>query len=136
MERIEKVVERKRVNARIYGSLLEELDGITLPKEAPWARQVYWLYTVLIEDHFKFSRKRLIEELALGGIQAQPVFYPITNLPPYRNGRSQRFAVAEKISRQGVSLPSSPLLSADSIDRVCSVFRRIVQGQFQRRMRA
>jgi perosamine synthetase len=125
MERIEQVVERKRRNARIYNSLLEGAGGITLPQEAPWARHVYWLYSVLIEDRFKISRGQVMKELALRGIESRPVFYPITNMPPYRNGRPQRFSVAEKISRQGLSLPSSPLLKLDDIRRVCRVLRKL-----------
>jgi perosamine synthetase len=125
MERIERVVERKRSNARIYRSLLEGVRGITLPEEASWARHVYWLYTVLIEDRFRISRSRLIKELDLRGIETRPIFYPITNMPPYRNGRLQRFPVAEKISRQGLSLPSSPLLKPEGIRRVCDVIRKL-----------
>ena len=125
MERIEQVIERKRVNARIYRSLLDGVHGITLPQEASWAKHVYWLYTVLIEDRFKISRGRVMKELALSGIETRPVFYPITNMPPYRNGRPRRFAVAEKISRQGLSLPSSPLLKPEGIRRVCDVLRKL-----------
>jgi perosamine synthetase len=125
MERIDDVVERKRRNARIYNSLLEGVHGITLPQEAPWARHVYWLYTVLIDDRFKSSRTQVMKELALRGIESRPVFYPITNMPPYRNGRPQKFSVATKISRQGLSLPSSPLLKRDGIRRVCDVLRKL-----------
>jgi perosamine synthetase len=125
MERIEHVVERKRRNARIYNSLLEGVRGITLPREAPWAKHVYWLYTVLIDDRFKSSRSQVMKELSRRGIETRPVFYPITNMPPYRNGRPQRFSVAEKISRRGLSLPSSPLLKLDEIRRVCDVLRKL-----------
>jgi perosamine synthetase len=121
MERIEQVIERKRRNAAIYNSLLKELPGMILPQEAPWAKHVYWLYTVLIEDRFKISKKRVIEKLALQGIETRPVFYPITSMPPYRNGRSQRFSVAETVSKKGLSLPSSPLLQEDSIQRICAI---------------
>lgn len=133
MERIEQVIDQKRRNARIYSSWLEGVDGVTLPQEAPWVKHVYWLYTVLIEDRFKISRTRVMKELALRGIESRPVFYPITNLPPYRNGRPRRFPVAEKISRQGLSLPSSPLLKPDSIHRVCDVLRKLA-GNSSRRL--
>jgi perosamine synthetase len=123
MERIDHVIERKRRNARLYNSLLKELPGITLPPEAPWARSVYWLYTILIGKKIKIRRDRVIKGLAHRGIETRPVFYSINSLPPYRNGRHQRFPVAEEISTQGLSLPSSPLLSANSIHRVCDVIQ-------------
>jgi len=125
MDRIDDVIERKRRNARLYNSLLKEVPGITLPPEAPWARPVYWLYTILIEKNFTISRARLIKELAQRGIDSRPVFYAISSLPPYRNGRHERFPVADKISTQGLSLPSSPLLTAESIERVCDAIKKL-----------
>jgi perosamine synthetase len=125
MDRIDEVIERKRRNARLYKSLLKEVPGITLPPEAPWARPVYWLYTILIEKKFKLPRARLVKKLAQRKIETRPVFYPISSLPPYRNGRHQKFPVAEKIATQGLSLPSSPLLKAGSIERVCDAIKEL-----------
>lgn len=128
MERIERVVDRKRRNAGIYNSLLKDIPGITLPHEAPWARHVYWLYTVLIEGRFKSSRKTIIQELANRGIETRPFFYPITSMPPYRNGRKQGFSIAESVSRKGLSLPSSPLLKQESIREICAVLEKLAGG--------
>jgi perosamine synthetase len=128
MERLEKVVERKRRNARLYTSLLKNVPSVTLPPEAPWAKHVYWLYTVLIEEGFKISRNRVMKELALRGIETRPVFYPISGMPPYRDGRKQRFSVAERISKRGLSLPSSPLLNKEDIRRICAIFRELADA--------
>jgi perosamine synthetase len=125
MERVEQVIIRKRRNARLYSSLLKEVPGIILPQEAPWAKHVYWLYTILIERGFKMSRSRVRQELASRGIETRPVFYPITSMPPYRDGRCQRFPVAETVAKNGLSLPSSPLLTADHIRRICAAFREL-----------
>ena len=128
MERIERVVVRKRRIARVYSSLLKDVQGITLPTEATWAKHVYWLYTVLIEDRFKISRSKLIQKLAERGIEARPTFYPITSMPPYRNNGNHKFSVAERISKRGLSLPSSPLLKKGRIREICAVFREIADG--------
>jgi perosamine synthetase len=123
MERIDRVIQRKRKNARLYNSLLKKVPGITLPSEPPWVKHVYWLYTVLIEKQFKIPRCQVIEELAARGIETRPTFCPISSMPPYRNSGHQRFPVAEKISATGLSLPSSPLLNSDSIHRICDVIQ-------------
>lgn len=128
MERIEQVIDRKRRNARLYNAMLEEIPGITLPKESQWARHVYWLYTVLIEDGYKGSRKQIVEKLANRGIETRPVFYPINRMPPYRNGSSRKFPVAEKVSRTGLSLPSSPLLKQQTIREICAVLLSLAGG--------
>lgn len=129
MERIEQVIDRKRRNARIYNSLLRDIPGITLPQETPWARHVYWLYTILIEGRFKSARGSIAEALSSRGIETRPFFYPISNMPPYRNGRNGRFAVAERVSRKGLSLPSSPLLKEKDIHNICTVIRELADGR-------
>jgi perosamine synthetase len=122
IERIERVLVRKRRQARLYNSLLREVPGITVPREATWARHIYWLYTVLIEGRYKLSRKKLMKALALRGVETRPMFYPITTMPPYRNG-NHRFPVAERISKRGLSLPSFPLLKENRIREICAVIR-------------
>jgi perosamine synthetase len=128
MERIDRIIDRKRKKAQLYNSLLEGLPGIIAPPEAPWARSVYWFYTILINDKFQVPRDAIIRELVRRGIEARPVFYPITNMPPYRKGKNQRFPVAEEISKHGISLPSSPALKAGHIRRICKVIRELHQS--------
>lgn len=127
MERIERVLARKRRLARLYSSLLAEVPGITVPREAVWARHVYWLYTVLIEDRYQLSRKKLMTALARRGIETRPTFYPITSMPPYRNGH-QKFAVAERVSKRGLSLPSFPLLKEHCVRQICALIRELATG--------
>jgi perosamine synthetase len=127
MERIERVIVRKRRHAQLYNSLLAEVPGITVPSEATWARHVYWLYTVLVEDRYKLSRKKLMKALALRGIETRPTFYPISTMPPYRNG-NQRFSVAERISKRGLSLPSFPQLKEKTIREICRAIGELADG--------
>jgi perosamine synthetase len=128
MERIDEVIRIKRRNTQLYNSLLEGVPGIVLPPEAPWAKRVYWLHTILLEERSKIKRDRVIKEFDRRGIETRPVFYPMSSMPPYRNGKDRRFPVAERISRNGLSLPSSPLLKPDHIRRVCGVLRELSEG--------
>jgi perosamine synthetase len=129
LERIGRIISLKRRNAELYNSLLEGTDGITRPPELPWAKSVFWLYTVLVKDSSKVSRNALIRELGRRGFEARPAFCVISNMPPYRNGTYQRFPVAARIARAGLSLPSSPLLKADDIHRICNVIRGVSKGK-------
>lgn len=125
--RIDEVIRLKRRNARLYNSLLEEVPGIVLPPEAPWAKRVYWLHTILLEERSNIKRDRVIKEFDRHGIETRPVFYPMSSMPPYRNGKDRRFPVAERISRNGLSLPSSPLLKVDQIHRICEAIRGLAK---------
>jgi perosamine synthetase len=116
MDIIDESVETRRRNARLYNSLLRDVEGITLPPEAPWAKNVYWMYTVLVEDSFGMSRDELMEFLKERGIETRSAFYPIHVQPVYAEKyKGERYPVAEEIGRKGINLPSGNTLTNDQI---------------------
>ncbi len=128
MERLEAILARKRLIAKAYTKNLEHIEGIKVPGEASWARSVYWLYSILVDrDGFGMSRDRLMQELANKGIETRPVFLPIHLQPIYPN--NQKLPIAENISDQGLSLPSSASLSTDEIAGLCQVILSIRNGE-------
>ncbi|MFQ6014129.1 MAG: DegT/DnrJ/EryC1/StrS family aminotransferase [Anaerolineae bacterium] len=123
LERIEEFVVIKRKNAALYTSLLGDVPGITTPGEAPWARNVYWLYSILVdEERYGMGRDQLAAFLREKGVDTRPFFHPVHTLPPYRQG--QRFPVAERLARQGLSLPSAVTLKEEEIELVANLIRR------------
>jgi perosamine synthetase len=128
LERIDQVIHLKRRNAELYRSFLQAVPGVVFPSEASWAKGVHWLHTILLKRaEFKVPRVIVMRELLKQGIHTRPVFYPISSMPPYRAGTNQRFPVAEMISRNGLSLPSSPLLRRDQIRRISNVIRELTK---------
>lgn len=117
MERIDQIVEQKRRNADLYAKGLQGISGITLPPEEVWGKNIYWLYSLLIDDEeFGMSSKELGEQLKKKGIETRPLFLPVHQQPIYNTG--QNLPVCEKLSRCGLSLPSSVNLNGDKIERI------------------
>ncbi len=116
LEKIEKIIEIKRSNANLYNSLLKHVNGIRVPAEEKWARNVYWMYSVLID--YRINRDDLMKKLEVEGIDTRPLFYPIHIMPPYMGGV---YPIAEVLSKMGMSLPSSANLKIREIERICDV---------------
>jgi len=123
VERIEEILKAKLNIAHRYEEQLKGIKGITMPPQAPWAKNVYWLYSILIEKSFGISRDDLIKQLGLSGIDTRPFFPPLHTQPIYDKGL--KLEITEEISLKGVSLPSSAGLQEHEIDRVCSAIRKI-----------
>ena len=124
MERIDQIVEQKRINATLYSQGLQNIPGITLPPEAAWAKNIYWLYSILIDDEeFRMSSKELGEQLKGRGIETRPLFPPVHQQPIYDT--KQNLPVAERLSHCGLSLPSSVNLNGDEIERITREIRNI-----------
>ena len=120
LERADELVEKKRVNAKFYNSFLKELadEGkITLPPEKPWAKNVYWMYSILIEPSFGVSRDELMKLLAKDGIETRTMFIPMHQQPIYKEKDS--YPVADMLSQKGLNLPSSTMLKPEEIMYIC-----------------
>ena len=119
LKKLDEFVEKKRKIAKFYSEKLNELEEkelITLQPEMPWAKCIYWMYSILIEDKFSRSRDELMQELKENGVETRPFFYPIHLMPPYKN--KENFVVAEKISRKGINLPSGVKLPDNDIELI------------------
>ncbi len=121
LEQIEKFIEIKVKNARLYNSLLKDVEGIMLPPEMPWAKSVYWMYSVLVQDSYG-KRDELMARLKEKKIDSRPFFYPLHQLPMYKSEKP--FPVSDELSARGINLPSSASLSKDDVERICEVIAK------------
>ena len=122
LEKLDKFIEKKRKIAKFYNGLLKDVKGVSLPPEEPWAKNVYWMYSVLIEDDYGLTRNELIEEYRKRNIETRPFFNPIHTMPPYKSTESH--PVAEKLSEKGINLPSFIELTKEEIETIAKIIRR------------
>lgn len=117
LERIEAMLAIRRRNAAHYNRRLAGVPGLTLPPEAEWAKNVYWMYSIIIEDAFGLERDEVIKKLREANIETRPFFYPVHTLPMYNTGQS--LPIAEDLGRRGLNLPSGATLTPEQIDYIC-----------------
>jgi perosamine synthetase len=115
-EQLERFVDARRANAAHYSELLNRIPGIVTPPEAPWAKNVFWMYGILLNKEFGLSRDQLRGALAARGIETRTFFIPMHCQPIYFDQyRGQRFPVAEDLCRRGLYLPSASSLTREDI---------------------
>lgn len=124
-EQLDTFVTLRRRNAAEYTRRLQSIPGITTPPEAPWAKNVYWMYGILVnEQEYGLSRDQLRKVLAEHGIETRTFFIPMHCQPVYwEMFKGQRYPVAERLCRDGFYLPSATSLSIQEIDFVAEVIR-------------
>jgi perosamine synthetase len=120
LERLDEFLERKRALAAAYREGLGDTPGVTLQEEQPWASSSWWMTTLLI-DGSVLDRDELAGRLRADGVDTRPVFVPLHLLPPYR--QTGPMPVAEAIGSQGLSLPSSTVLSDSELEYVIASVR-------------
>jgi len=123
LERIDVLIRIKRNNAKLYDTLLRDIRGIILPKEENYAKNVYWMYAILVEDSFGISKDELRKRLARRGIETRNFFIPIHLQPIYFKICKGQFPVAEELCKKGLYLPSGFNLKKNEIKFIAKTIR-------------
>ncbi len=120
--RIGELVQRKRSIARRYLTRLSSCAGLQLPVEESWARNVYWMFALVLRDAVPFDAAELTRRLRERNIETRPFFVGMHEQPAlHKRGVCQGKAlpVTERIAARGLYLPSGMTLHDDEVDRVC-----------------
>ncbi len=128
LERIDEIVARKRWMGQAYTEGLRGVSGIQLPVEKAWARSVYWMYGLVLDDD-RGDAVQLARRLEAEGVETRPFFLGMHEQPVFLERglfRGERYPVTERIARQGLYLPSGLALTEDQLSRVCVAVKRVL----------
>ena len=131
LEQIKKIgfITEKRIeNAAYLSEGLGKIKGIKVPVIKEGFKHVFNQYTIKIDDGFKLKRDELMEHLNEKGISSA-VYYPKPlhlcehfRKLEYKEGD---FPVAEKLSKQVLSLPVHPHVTKEQLDLIINAFEEL-----------
>lgn len=131
LERIKELVNAHRRNAGLYNKYLRDIKSITLPVEEDWAKNIYWMFGILIEKDFGKTRDRVIVDLFKRGIETRIFFIPIHKQPIFRKMNlflNECYPVSEELSKKGLYLPSGSGLEEKEIKYIAKSIKEIKNG--------
>jgi perosamine synthetase len=91
-----------------------------------YARNIYWVFGVVLNDDIMVDAEDLMARLGQKGIGTRPFFWPMHEQPVFlRMGlfANERYPVAERIARRGFYLPSGLSLTEHQIERAALALR-------------
>ncbi len=127
LKHIEKYISKKAHMADLYAGLLKNIPGITTPTTKPYAKNVFWMYAILVDEKkFGLSRGELRAKLKGQGIDTRDFFYPPSSQPVLVKYLSKRdkFPQTEYIVQHGLYLPSGLAITDTQIKRVAQALLR------------
>ena len=130
MERFAQIIEKKHWMGAAYTERLKDIEVLQLPVEEPWARQVYWMYSVVLDESSGMDAVEFARRLQDMGIQTRPFFLGMHEQPVFHDRGlflHEHYPVAERIARQGLYLPSGLALTEDQLDEVCKAVHQILK---------
>lgn len=109
--------EQRRQAAEQYAKLFAEAEEfVTLPHQPSWARSVYHLYVVQVEDRARLQQK--LNDVGIGTGIHYPVALHLTKAYEELGFLVGDFPIAEWAAARILSLPMFPGITADQQERV------------------
>jgi dTDP-4-amino-4,6-dideoxygalactose transaminase len=123
------LITNKRIeNAEYLSKGIAKIKGIAVPVVKKNNKHVFNQFTIKVENDFKLNRDELAENLKEKGI-GSGIYYskPLHLLEHYKKfGYKQGdFPVAEKLSKQVLSLPVHPSLTKDDLNTIIEAIKEL-----------
>jgi perosamine synthetase len=129
MERIEESVQKKRWMAKAYTERLNDIHQLQLPVEEEWAKNVYWMYGVVLDESSGLDATQFARRLSEKGVMTRPFFWGMHEQPVFHKSGyflGEHYPVTERIARQGLYLPSGMTLTEAQIETVCQAVQIVL----------
>jgi perosamine synthetase len=129
LERLQEIIDKKRWMGKTYTERLHDVQGLQLPVEESWAKSVYWMYAIVLDENTGYTASQFAQKLQHKGIETRPFFWGMHEQPVLRKRgffSDERYAITERIARQGLYLPSGLTLTIEQIDMVCDAIKALL----------
>ncbi|MBX5008481.1 DegT/DnrJ/EryC1/StrS family aminotransferase [Rhizobium lentis] len=131
LERLPEFVERKRAMGSLYTELLQDLPGIQLPlAETSYARNIYWVYGIVLKDEIDFDAAEAMKRLAAKGVGCRPFFWPMHEQPVLQKMgffKDADLPIAARLARRGFYIPSGMALREEQIREVAGIVAEVIR---------
>jgi perosamine synthetase len=132
LERVDELVEGKRRIFGWYRDALSDWNGGALNPDITGLHNSYWMSTIVLEPSLGTTKEALIPQLKEKGIDARPFFYPLSQLPAFRDTAEgarahARNVNANAITPYGINLPSALNLTQEDVMKVAATVKRLTK---------
>jgi len=123
LERIDKLVARKRDILRRYRERIESIPGAAMNPEPHGTVNGAWMPTVVFDESSHTTSDALIAAFRAEAIDARVFFAPLSSLPMF--GGKEMNPIAASLPQRAINLPSYHDMTELELDRVTDVVVRV-----------
>ena len=131
LKNISWILKRKRGIGKRYHSQLKNNPKIIIQNlKTTYAKNIFWVFGILLKAKLKISRDEVVSKLNRYGIQTRNFFYPMNKQNALKKfkvfNKKEVYPNAEYLSAKGFYLPSGLGTKNYEIDYICKILNRIV----------
>jgi len=130
LELLPRFVERRRKIAAIYREAFEGHEGIELMAEPLGTVCTFWMSTIRFRGtRDRNTSRKIMENLNGRGVQARPLWQPMHWSPAHQEALASDCSVAEMLSAECLSLPSSANMEQSEQERVLRYILEVLENE-------
>jgi len=128
MEKLPRLIARKRELAQALSHRLSDIPGIRTPAEPKWGGHIYQSYVILVDVNL--DRDKIVDAMKVRGIETTLGTYALHDQPffqreyGYKSGQLPNSHVAFK---QSITLPLYPQMSEADLNLIADNLRAVVK---------
>ena len=131
LKNINWVVKRKREIGKKYFDKLKKIKNIILqPYKVSYAKNIYWVFGIVLSKQIKIDRDVLMKKLLRYGIETRPFFKPMNQqkiFKKYKIYNVTRYPNANFLSKNGFYLPSGLALKNSEINYILKKLLKLLK---------
>jgi dTDP-4-amino-4,6-dideoxygalactose transaminase len=125
LKRLEEWNLARRENAAYYNELLSKIEGVTLPVEADFARSVYHLYVILVDN--RDDLQQFLNDKGIASGLHYPLPLHMQKAYVHLGYKKGSFPVTESVAEKLLSLPMFPELKREQIEYVAESIKEFME---------
>jgi len=130
-EKLNQFIKIKRNIGKMYNLYFKDNNFFkTQPNELSYAKNIYWVYGILLNNKLVRYKDKIMNELKKRGIETRPFFYPLHLQPIIKKKKFVKDSLpnAEKLYNGGFYLPSGLGLKTDEIKYTAKTLLNIIKN--------
>lgn len=130
LRKIDEILRRKREMAAFYLEAFKDTPDIQLPVEKSYAKNVYWMFNIVLKDRLAGKRDGVMSALKERGIEVREDFIPYDEqdvvFQKHGIAKPDPCPVADRIGRDGFYIPSGTLISREELEYVAKNVKEVL----------
>jgi perosamine synthetase len=131
LKKVNKIVDKKINLAKFYIKSFKDIKEFQLPVEKAYAKNVYWMFHIVLKGVLAGRKKELMSKLKEVGVDTREGFVPMNKqkiLIKKGYGKNEDCPVANRISENSFYIPSGPNITKEEMDYVVKNIKQVVRS--------
>lgn len=115
---------------KLYTEMLSDVKGIRLPvAETDYARNIYWVYGILLDEDIRVTNREITKLLAAEGVGTRTFFWCMHKQPVFQKNEmfsGEKHETAEYLARKGFYIPSGLAITKEQMEIVTEKVKKVL----------